>query len=343
MLLIDATNLNTGGGGALLGYLLESISDRSFKALVSANTGIRPSSNIIVTDPCNPLGRTRQSLLENAVRNYNPSTVLCFGNLPPRRRLSVSRTVTYFQNAHLVSRLDRQCRYGTRDRLRYLLLRRSIRTWLAHTDVWLFQTRYIGDAFQQEYGPIDNLGVFPFFDESKLRETCDKINQGYIREGFIYASAAGPHKNHRNLLTAWKMLKDDHALTPLLHLTIPSQNVRLIKQIDELNTSGLNIRNHGIIPRESVLELTASCEFVVFPSLLETLGLGIVEGCLLGCKVLVSNDRAFAEVIEPSYTFEPLSPASIADCVATAIGDPGPRPMVLLRNRIDELIALLFS
>jgi glycosyltransferase involved in cell wall biosynthesis len=343
MLLIDATNLGHGGGGALLGYLLETISNRPFTALVSANTGISPSNKIVITKPCSPLGWARQTQLENAVRRCKPETVFCFGNIPPRRRLSAGRTVTYFQNAHLVSQLDQRCRYGLRDRTRYYLLRKSIRKWQMNTDAWLFQTTCIGDAFQKEYGLDSRSRIIPFFDEAHLRQTCTGVDPQANRNGFVYVSDDRPHKNHARLLKAWSILRERFAITPALHLTIPHENSRLVSSIEELNKSGLQIRNHGILPRQSVLELTARCEYVVFPSLLETIGLGLVEGCLLGCKVLVSNDPTYAEIIQPSGVFEPLSPQSIADCVVAAIKEPCPQPKIVLRNQIDELIALLFS
>ena len=102
MLLVDATNLSVGGGQTLLVYLLNALKDRPHHALVSTRTSLQGVQNLSTFEPVNPLSGKRQSLLESAIAQHQPETVLCFGNLPPKKKLSNVRTVTYFHNAHLI-------------------------------------------------------------------------------------------------------------------------------------------------------------------------------------------------------------------------------------------------
>ena len=103
MLLIDATNLNAGGGRSLLVYLLQELSEYPHHVLVSERACLPDSKNTTTNSLTNPLGASRQKLLEETVEKFKPETVLCLGNLPPRKRLRARRTITYFHNRALNS------------------------------------------------------------------------------------------------------------------------------------------------------------------------------------------------------------------------------------------------
>jgi len=338
MLLLDATNLSGGGGGTLLKYLIEKLEGRRFHAVVSHRTGIKETDYVSVCSPMNPFGMKRQRLLEEFVSNFAPDRVLFFGNLPSRKPLAVDRSYTYFHNAHLVASLDQSCRYSMRDRLRYFLLRRAVRKYMMNTTEWIFQTHYVKNAFEAEYGTDQPLKVFPFFDEAALIATCESLRPCDSREGYIFVSDDRPHKNHVRLFDAWEILLDLHKVNPLLRLTVPRNNVALAKRIEELNKKGCRIENHGIVPRDEALRLTAKSRFVVFPSLLETLGLGLIEGILLGASVISTDNEGLAEVIGPSATFNPLEPKDIAEVIARSIQESLPKSEVVLRDEIGALL-----
>lgn len=344
MLLIDATNLGGGGGNNLLAYLLDQLSDLHFVALVSTRSGILPSGRIEVMQATSPLGSERQKSLKLAVEKYSPDRLLCFGNLPPRERLNVSEVITYFHNAHLIEPLDRSCHYSWKNRIRYSLLRRAVRKFASNTDSWVFQSSYIRDSFVEEYSvAIESSYVFPFFDEPKLRSFCGQSSSLREREGFVYVSDDSAHKNHERLLDAWIILSEKYNLNPELHLTVPFDNKKLTKRIQMLCRMGIRITNHGLISWPDAIRLTSHCKFVIFPSLLETLGLGMVEGCLLGAKVIATNNPALKDIIVPSATMNPLDASSIAEASAMACCTPIPDSRIILRNQIDPLISLLFS
>ena len=150
-------------------------------------------------------------------------------------------------------------------------------------------------------------------------------------------------KNHTRLLDAWGQLKQKENLTPRLHVTIPPTNQQLISQIEQLKMEGVQIQNHGTLSHEAALDLTARSTFVVFPSLLETIGLGLIEGVLLECKILAPEDRAFHEIVMPSAVFDPLDTKSIMVTVAKACTSSLPVSRVRLKNQIKELVKLLVA
>lgn len=343
MLLIDATNLSAGGGGVLLTYLHQKITAPHL-VLVSPRVGLKDSETVKNVSCGNPLGKARQELLEQFVEDYKPEVVLFFGNLPSLRKLDVPKTYTYFHNAHLIKSLDQRCRYSVKDRLRYFLIRRFIQRKLSHSDEWIFQTNAIRDAFIKEYGTvaISDTHVFPYFDDVQLYAMCADVEQSADREGYVYLSDARPHKNHRRLLQAWGHVIDKEGQAPKLHLTIDQGCSELVDLISAINSKGGNVINHGPLPHSEALKLVAQCEVTVFPSLLETLGLGLVEGALLGTKVICSNDGTLKEVITASDDFDPMSIEQIARSIAVP-PEKLDLPEVRLSNDIDGLVAMLTS
>lgn len=344
MLLIDGTNLHAGGGRALFLYLLDRMAGRNFKAIASNRLELTPSENIEVKPWVNPLSSQRQAFLEEAVKRLKPKRVFCFGNIPPRRVLNNCETITFFQNAHLLKSIDKFCRYSLKNKTRYFLLRRAVKNFSKNTDSWIFQSDYIRSCFEKEYGvTTESADVVPFFDEQHLRKTCDQITTSGPRKGFVYVSDGQPHKNHKRLLDAWEMLPERFGLNPELHLTIPSESESLIQRIATLKAKGLNVINHGRLPRERALELTAQCKFAIFPSLLETLGLGLVEGCLLGNLVIAPKNPALEEILVPSAVVDPLDSLSISDVVATACKTELSASKILVQDKIDLLLKRLYT
>ena len=83
--------------------------------------------------------------------------------------------------------------------------------------------------------------------------------------------------------------------------------------------------------------LAGQSEYVVFPSLLETIGLGVVEGVKAGCKALVPTDESFRHIVKPSGTFDPLSVDSIRGAMVKALTDAECAPSELvIENRLTE-------
>lgn len=343
MLLIDATNLSAGGGGVLLTYLHQKITSPHL-VLVSPRVGLEDSDVVRNVNCGNPLGKARQELLEQFVAEYKPKAVLFFGNLPSLKKLDVPKTYTYFHNAHLIKSLDQRCRYSIKDHLRYFLIRRFIQRKLSHSDEWIFQTNAIRDAFVKEYGAVEvsDTHVFPYYDDAQLYTMCEEVEQSAHREGYVYLSDARPHKNHSRLLKAWERVLDKDGRAPQLHLTIDPGCTELVGLVSAINSKGGHVVNHGPLSHTEALKLVAQCEVTVFPSLLETLGLGLVEGALLGTKVICSNDDTLKEVISASYEFDPMSIEQIARSI-TVPPENLAQPEVKLSNDIEGLVAILTS
>lgn len=341
MILIDASNLSQSGGGELLKYLLCKLRSHHTHTIVSPRVGIEESDSVSHCNITNPLSSSRQRMLEEAVVRWEPNHVLLIGNLPPRKPLKVRSVSTYFHNAHLIASLDVHTKYSWKDKLRYSLLRDFIQKRLVNTDHWIFQTSFIRDAFLHQYRTSGfKSHVLPFYDHDQLVKRCGECRPNSKESGYVYLSDDRPHKNHQRLLQAWDKLAKDSRF-PQLHLTVSNNNRSLKNMLDSLRRKGCQILNHGPLPREDALALMARYHAAIFPSLLETIGLGLVEGALLGNVVICSNSESLSNVLVPSLTFDPLDSTSIAGTIAVSMDRAPEMPKVVLKDQVEELIAHL--
>ena len=102
-----------------------------------------------------------------------------------------------------------------------------------------------------------------------------------------------------------------------------------------------SIVNLGKTKHSIILKELSKAEFFIFPSLLETVGLGLIEAASSECKILAADLPYVREVVTPSLFFNPNSPEDIAKAVKKALKGGHPNPKILLPNRIEEFVNLL--
>ncbi len=339
LLLIDACNIAEGGGGVLLKYLIRELNRRSVSFHVVAPERIDlPESDAWTRCPAlSPIGKRRDELLRELMSKHPASCLFCFGNIPPRSKFAGCRVITFFQNAHLIRSIDK-FPYGFKDRARYFLLSHFLRKRQNATDQWIFQTDFVRTEFCKFYKcNVQDKFVLPFFEplEYANRDQEKRAN------AFIYVSSAPPHKNHSKLLDAWELLPSQLSNVPELRLTVPLSNKPLCSRIRLLNEQGIPVTNLGSISQQEVRAQLDECRFMIHPSLLETIGLGLVEGAAHGCKVLTGRLPYVSDVIKPSSEFDPFSASDIAAKVSSSLSGDLPATEIVIQNRIDDLIHLL--
>jgi glycosyltransferase involved in cell wall biosynthesis len=343
MVLIDASNVD-GGGAVLLQYLETQLqaTSRPFYVLRKQNAADGQADEVVVT----PVNRHR--ILKQTINDEKPNALLCFGNFPPPFRPSL-RTITYFHNPHYVRNHDDR-NFSTIHAFKKTVRRLYLKHYLANSDLFVVQTPFIREAFLETYPMnLDRVRVLPFFDDSRMIEVRDEMLHNRtvkVPATFLYASSSDPHKNHGALLTAWELLLAE-GLTPTLYLTVsPTYTYttpRLLQQIERLQRSGASVINLGKIPHRELLQHTFRCTYCIFPSVNETIGLGLVEACYMNNYILASNRPYLPDVVKPSDTFDPHDPAAIAHCVRKALEQGSRHPSLVIRNQIDDFIKLLYE
>jgi glycosyltransferase involved in cell wall biosynthesis len=335
MILFDAIYINNGGGKVLLDYLISELNKTNisiFYLLDKRLKGIYPflpknctkyvDSNIII----------RQFFYTNEINKFN--FVFCFGNVPPFSSLKIPVYV-YF---HQLFFLDNNPLI--RHDLIFYLKKSFLKIIKFNAQKWIVQTGNVKQLMLEKWKiPEDNILVVPFYPPLINNEpnTFSKV-----KNSFLYVSDGNVYKNHKLLFDAFKIaFTIDSSLT--LGVTISKNYPRLISEIDHLVKSGVNIFNYGLLNRTELSKIYAKSEYLIYPSLGESFGLGIIEGIEMGCKVIGASLPYMKSVCVPSLTFDPTVMSSIKDAIVSASKNRLQPSILLAENEIQNLIKIFFQ
>lgn len=204
---------------------------------------------------------------------------------------------------------------------------------------YLVQTPSMAAAVQRCLGHDVEVSVLPFVSLTDLftpRETSAPIR----KFDFVYVASGDAHKNHSNLLEAWRLLADE-GFKPSLALTVnPTAFPVLARNISEYAREyGLDIVNFGQVPTIDIASLYQSSSALIFPSQVESFGLPLIEATQLGLPVLASELDYVRDVIQPAETFDPSSPVSIARAVRRFRNNP--EPVIKVHSAEEFLLEVL--
>jgi glycosyltransferase involved in cell wall biosynthesis len=146
----------------------------------------------------------------------------------------------------------------------------------------------------------------------------------------IYVSHPSEHKNHINLIKALPSLVKSFPNTQLF-LTLEKSNppnARYASFVQEITKTvkGAGVDNNlawlGILTPDEVNYALINCDLLVFPSLAESFGLGLVEAMAAGCPIAAS-DLPYAHDVanDAARYFDPLSPDDIARTLVRILSD----------------------
>jgi glycosyltransferase involved in cell wall biosynthesis len=328
MILIDATHINVGGGMGLLRRLINELRGQvEFALLRDIRVKDLDTAGCRVFDAV-PSHCFRRRFYRQHGALF--SRVLCFGNVPPPIRLPAP-TATYFHN---VLFCENYAGEGWRERLQMALKMAYIRHYAENTDHFLVQTDNMVAALRSAIRERASVATVPFF---ALPRSAAKPSPERRWDHFAYVSEAHSHKNHAVLLAAWRRLLAQ-GRRPGLHLTVTAAYPRVLAEIAELKAAGAAITNHG---QSEPAAIYARCGYQVYPSLLESFGLGLVEAADAGCAVLAAERPYVHAVVGPYATFDPSSAEALADLIRRCSGQVAPASVVKVADRLPELLAWL--
>ncbi len=260
------------------------------------------------------------------------SGVLCFGNIPPPCRLAVP-VYTYLHNPLLLATPDG---YPLRQKLSKLLKTTFIRLHLGNTDGIFVQTGFMARMLMENWHyPEEKIHLFPFFDGRRFTPLHDQEKNA---NEYLFINDGNPHKNHINLLRAWALVNQKQPGWRL-NLTVSGRFPEVVARIEEYRNQGVNILNHGFTDPVNVY---SRCRYLIYPSLTESFGLGLIEGTLAGLQVICSDLPYAHSVLEPSAVFDPLNPEKMAAVIlANRTENENFRPTRLItRDCINDMLAM---
>ena len=337
-LIVHAPNVHQGGGRTLLLAILDEIQEDSlkngndYKVILDSRlliSGRLPEQNIAQRVRPTLVGRLLAEW--RLYRTAKPeSIVLCFGNLPPLFK-SNAHVCLYIQNVYLVSKAS-MAGFSLMVKIRIHLERIWLKLCIHHADEVIVQS----ESMQRLMSGNLNVQpkVIPFMSEQKADNTS-----AYKKYDFLYAASGEPHKNHRLLIEAWKLLASRN-IFPSLCLTISNEAYsHLCKWIEsERHIYGLKIENIGVVNNEQVQGLYSLSSALIYPSIMESLGLPLIEARFAGLPIIASELDYVRDIVEPAQSFDPASPVSIARAVERFLGIELTQTAIISTKKFVEYI-----
>ena len=333
MVLVDSLYVNSSGGLLLLQYLVSELNRRGLPFHLLADQRCK---GLFDGDEVTYLIAKHSLRRDYYLRHqHNYSAILCFGNIPPLIKLDVP-VYTYFHNINLLTLRDI---YFFKWKISAFFKRIYFFLYKKNTTYWIVQTTNTRDELITHlHEPIEKVIILPFFDIPLSIKEKSNATHG---DDYAYIGSYTGSKGHDELLKAWEILHQN-GMDFTLHLTVREGAPIFPAKIKLAQQEGLKIINHGQIPFEAVGDLYGKAKAIIYPSKNESLGLGIVEAISAGCDVIGSDLPFIHSVCQPSCTFNPRDPQSIADAVVRYEKGICPKSTLSISNGIDELIDLLF-
>ncbi|MDD5284666.1 MAG: glycosyltransferase family 1 protein [Desulfuromonadaceae bacterium] len=162
-----------------------------------------------------------------------------------------------------------------------------------------------------------HIGYNPQFRLIDNQDILESVRSRYnLRKPFIYYPAATwPHKNHKKLLAALKIIKERYGFDGQLVLSGIAMEAN-DDVIGEIGRLGLHedVVLLGYLPEEDLPCLYNLARLMVFPSLYEGFGIPLVEAMACSCPVVCSNVTSIPEVVgNAAVTFDPVFAEDMAE------------------------------
>lgn len=302
-LIIYAPNINSGGGNTLLVALLKHIAEPVILQIDDR------FDNDLKPDKYSKIFRVRPNLFSRLaaevrlLRLCKPGDkLLCFGNLPPLFVVPASVTV-YIQNRYLVD--PKAIKFElSKQTFKLLIEKMWLKVFIRNSSIYVqTQTmKLLTEKFLKM--PVRIMPFFPTDFEIKRRKAKPKYD-------YLYVATGEEHKNHRRLISVWLLLASKN-IYPSLRLTLcKTKDSRLFNWIEQqARAHQLNIVMHPV-SQEKIADLYAESGALVYPSLFESFGLPLLEAKANNLPILASERDYVRDLVEPDFTFDPVSERSI--------------------------------
>lgn len=189
-----------------------------------------------------------------------------------------------------------------------------------HCSRYIVQTSSMATTLRRWSGTDVPISIAPLAPACNLDGNLSH-DHGGRKFNFVYVASGEAHKNHANLLEAWRLLAES-GIRPSLGLTLDSSMYpelcdHLAKYVA---IYGVDIVNVGALHRSEVDALYRSSAALIYPSVFESFGLPLIEAREYGLPILASELDYVRDVARPTETFDPTSPLSIARAVRRFLG-----------------------
>ena len=178
------------------------------------------------------------------------------------------------------------------------------------------------------------------FINSKILKHKEKIvvkKYNLPNEYLFYPAQTWYHKNHINLLKAFKLLSKKYPqLFLILSGSKQNNHLNVLKYIRE---NDLKVRHLGYIDYDDLPYIYVNSKMLVLPTLFESISIPIWEAFSLGVPVCSSNAVALPEQVgDAGILFDPNNPIDIFEKIMTLLDDSmkGEKMAVKGRDKVEK-------
>ncbi len=311
MITIEASNINVGGSLNLLKDLAEYVNKHNVSTIVYVSYDEVYKQMNSLNLNCVELVKTNlfSTLLRYMKKRRN---VLFFCSLPPF--VSNDNSYVYFHAEYYADALfEGGGALTCYERIKKIAYYFILFFFNKNCSAFFCQTERIREKLNRTYGI--EAEVRPFFKRINIDYSlfgCDK------KYDFIYPALCSKHKNHINLLRAVKSARRNANFNILL--TIPNTAKDILELVDDINNSyPETIVNIGVVNQSVIRDCYCKSKYLIFPSLMESLGLPLLEAVDFNLIVLAADREYVFSAIDNPVVFDPESVDSIASCMQNAL------------------------
>tara|TARA_B110001454_G_scaffold209057_1_gene222162 strand:- start:2361 stop:3380 length:1020 start_codon:yes stop_codon:yes gene_type:complete len=337
MILIDATYIHSHGGASILQALINRLNQ-----IESSN---RKKINFLLDDrlDLNQLNGINSFEIQKIKAShfnrkkaykaiYNKiEKVVCLSNVPPPVRIN-KQVYIYFHNLLLLKRkiIFSSFLFFFTSSLKFLY----IRFYNSNRYNWVVQTMYMKEELRNKLKVNPSMiMVLPFYEVEDIHFQHKDFNKN--RLSFFCVTSNSKHKNLKKVIKSF--LKSDFTEKEKVTLLITTDGENIIYE-------NKNIKYVGYLSRNETIKTYSKSEYVIFPSLVESFGLPIIEGIKSGSNVLISNIKSLKEICKPSIVFDPLDEKDIIKAFKTASDmSYQQNSMITIKNEINTFIKLIIN
>lgn len=184
-------------------------------------------------------------------------------------------------------------------------------------------------------------------DENKIRicefpvsDFCfgEEVKPSFINEEefFFYPAQFWAHKNHKCIVEAIKILKDEYNLTPKVYLTGSDKGNR--KNVEQL-ISKYNLNNQiiftGFVKDEELKYMYTHATALVYASMMGPNNMPPIEATYLGCPVIITNLEGHIEQLQDTAIyFDGNNPRELAEDMRMLLIDKEYRKQIIEKETI---------
>ena len=334
MILIDTTYIHSFGGKTIIEIFLKRANDLKLNYHVMIDSRLDSffleKNQAVNYSIVKASHKIRKQFYIRNIKKF--SSIFCLANVPPPFYNKLNTTI-FFHNRLLLNTFSYNI--SLKERVINFIKINYIKYYNQKHYNWAVQTPYMNKLLQENLIiNSDQISIYPVF-----KEILEINNSKKLSNNFVYVSSNVSHKNHHRLISAFIAAANKTDKEFELHLTLDKKE--LPKNVYPKN---LKIEFHGTLSEEGVNVIYNLNKFAIYPSLVESFGLPLIESVNHGCKVIASDLPYVHEIIKPSLTFDPYSIESISNAILKAIEkDNLPETKVLVENKLDNFVDFIIS